>query len=119
MRTGQVGEWGANKKKAAGVMKHTAPDSGRGILSQWQRLRAKFYCRTHGDLQAVASVQGIKQLPESAEYQVTLTCGCSRQVLVNVQRTAAVKQQLTDEQEREQEQEQAELSELRASAGTL
>src|SRR5208282_2073660 len=77
----------------------TTPDSRRGILTQWQRQRAKFYCTYCQTMQAPKSVRGITQVPEHASYDCTLQCGHSRQVTINVQRTAAIKKQMTEDQE--------------------
>ncbi len=91
----------------------TAPDSRRGILTQWQRQRAKFYCTYCQTMQAPKSVGGITQAPEHASYDCTLQCGHSRQVTINVQRTAAIKKQMAEDQEVKQaEKEQAERDEL-------
>ncbi len=66
----------------------TTPDSRRGILAQWQRLRARFYCTVCQTMQTVQSVNGIVQAPEHATYTgCVLECGHSRDISVPVQRT--------------------------------
>jgi hypothetical protein len=69
----------------------TTCDSRRGILAQWQRLRAKFYCTLCQTMQTVQSVAGITQAPEHATYAgCILDCGHSRDIGVSVHRTKAV-----------------------------
>jgi hypothetical protein len=82
------------------------PDSRRGILAQWERQRARFYCAVCQTIQTVKSVGGITQAPEHAIYTgCVLECGHSRDIGVSVQRTKAVTKAM-------EEKEQAEWTEL-------
>jgi hypothetical protein len=91
----------------------TTCETSRGILKQWERLRAKFYCTVCQTMQTVQSVDRITQAPEHAIYSgCTLECGHSRDVSVSVQRTKAVTKAM-------EEKEQASLLSDMRSAGTL
>ncbi len=106
-RTGQVGEWGANKKEAAGVMKHTAPDTLSGATKSLSTGK-RFWCAVCHKLETVVSVQTVVQHEESAEYFCTLSCLHTRQIVTAVSRTPSGKARLTAEKE------QAELQDIRA-----
>lgn len=91
----------------------TAPDSRRGILTQWQRQRAKFFCTVCQTMQSVQSVDGIIQAPDHATYtNCVLECGHSRDIGVSVQRTASITKAM-------EEKERVELLDQMKSAGTL
>ena len=105
-QTKLLGEWSGKNasKQASGLSRHTAPDSRRGILSQWQRLRAKFYCTFCQTMQTVQSVAGITQAPEHATYTgCILECGHSRDISVSVQRTKAVTIVMEEKEQAERE----------------
>jgi hypothetical protein len=94
----------------------TTCDSRRGILAQWQRLRARFYCTVCQTMQLVQSVGGIVQAPEHATYTgCVLECGHFRDISVSVQRTKAV----TKAMEQKKQAEQKSLLSDMQSVGTL
>jgi hypothetical protein len=107
MRTSQIGEWSGNLKEAAGLSKHTAPDTFVGATKSLGTGK-RFFCPQCKTLQTVIAVQGIKQLPASAEYSVTLDCSHTRQVVTAVSRTPSSRAKLA-------EKEQAELREIRSA----
>jgi hypothetical protein len=101
-------------------IRHDVPDTFRDALESFRRTRVRFYCATHGNVQAVASVSSIEQLSESAEYQVALACGCTRTVSLAVNRTPSGKDKLTRQkaEKREFAERQTLLAAMK-SAGTL
>jgi hypothetical protein len=94
-----VGTWSnkSNQKTASGITQKTAPDTRVGILKQWSRQRAKFWCNHCQSMQAPESVSDIEQFSEYAAYTTTLACKCEpRAITVSVHRSESALEELKE-----------------------
>jgi hypothetical protein len=60
----------------------------------------KFFCFTHKTMETVVAVQSIEQYASRADYLCTLSDGCTRIVSVEVQRSDAALEKLSESKER-------------------
>lgn len=60
----------------------SAPHTNAGALQTFHRMKARFFCTTHG-LQPVANVYDSKPLDGAHVYAVTLECKCDRVAALN------------------------------------